>query len=110
MTPEYFENIKHNHFYEFLKQNGIHWNQMAQTNMATLIMPENVARISENSNNYELYLCYEGLADFFRYEISENHFILINERNDIIINLSKKWQTFLKEFKKQNNVDDTLNI
>ena len=110
MTLKYFEDIKYTHLQEFLKQHKIHWNQITYTNVATLIMPENVARIAENSKNYELYLSYNGLADFFSYEISENHFILINEINDITINLSKKWQKFLEEFKKENNVDDAFNI
>ena len=110
MAPKYFEEIKDNHLYEFLKQNNIQWNKIVATNLATLIMPENVARIAENSKKYELYLSYQGLSDFFTYQIDEHFFVLANEQNDININLSLRWQKFLREFKKENQIEDEYNI
>ena len=109
MIPKYFEDIKDSDLYEFLKQNNIHWNKIILTNPPALIIPDNVARISTNSHQFQLYLSYKGLSDFFNYEIDKNVFILKNEENILIINLSKEWQQFLEEFKKQNQIIDSLN-
>lgn len=106
MIPKYFEDIKDDDLYSFLKQNNIHWNKITLTNSAELIIPDNVARISTNSHEFELYLSYDGLQDFFNCRINESYFILINEINDITINLSKEWQKFLEEFKKQNQIEN----
>ena len=106
----YFEDIKYNHLVEFLKQYKIHWNLIVRTDLETLVMPENVATISKNQNNYEIFLSYNGLQDFFKYRIDECYFILKNEENDIVINLSKEWQKFLKEFKETNEIDHPLDI
>ena len=106
----YFEDIKYTHLAQFLDQNNIHWNLMARTGLETLFMPRNVAEIARNQNKYELFLSYEGFQDFFNYQIDEWHFILKNEENDIIINLSKEWNKFLEEFKQENQVDHPLNI
>ena len=109
MIPKYFEDIKDSDLYEFLKQNNIHWNKILLTNPPALIIPEDVARISQNSHQFQIYLSYKGLSDFFSYVIDDHNFILENEENIITINLSKQWQQFLEEFKKQNQTIDSFN-
>lgn len=106
----YFEDVKYNHLQEFLHQHKIHWNQIAQTSDSTLIMPENVATIAKNANNYKLYLAYKNFEGFFNYRIDEWHFVLENEEANIEIDLSKEWREFLEEFKQENQVDHPLDI
>lgn len=106
----YFEDIKYYHLQEFLKQHKIHWNQIVKTNVATLIIPENVALIAENAKNYQLNLTYNDFEGFFNYRIDECYFILKNEEYNIKIDLSKEWQKFLEEFKQENQIDDAFNV
>ena len=106
----YFEDIKYNHLQEFLKQHKIYWNLIVKTDVATLIIPENVAIIAENAKHYQLNLQHKNFEGFFSYLIDEWHFVIKNEEANIEIDLSKEWREFLEEFKQENQVCQPLDI
>lgn len=106
----YFEDIKSYHLQEFLKEYKILYDGAVLIENLSIIRPKNIAEIAKISNTGKLCVGLENFSGFFNYRIDEWYFILRNEENDIFIDLSKEWQTFLKEFREINEVDHPLDI